>query len=312
MSKSDKNVELSDEDDKKINSQSDDDNDENETKTHLLCIKIVLVILIILIILLIALIVFLILKTKEKEEELKEKDEKIKKEKYNKEILIEEDTNESNYDTKEIEYTINESGKYRICVYGPKAEKGGKGCVQCAERYFESGSVIEYRLGGRASGGEAGTDCGTFKGRGYNGAGLSKVTFSDDFYIVAGGGGGNSESGDKGGDCQQDGEGPTGGKGAVYKPGIGGGSNTPKGDGIIGKGGKGGGQSSDSGKYCGGGGGNGYFGGGGGNVGDRDSDGGGGGGSSYCQESKGVICFQTHINMFEYSKLEIYKKVFEE
>ena len=73
MSNNDKNVELSNEDDKRINSQSDDDIDENEVKTRLRCFKIILVILIILIILLIALIVFLILKTKKKKKNLRKK-----------------------------------------------------------------------------------------------------------------------------------------------------------------------------------------------------------------------------------------------
>ena len=324
INESDKNVELNSLENKKNNSQLDDIN-EDELKSRLNCFKKIVLILAILVIISIVLLIIFIVKNNEKDEKLKKKDEEIKekdgelkekveeikREKYNKEILIEEDINENNYDI-EFNYTINESAKYRICLYGPKAKNGGKGCVKCAERYFESGSIIDYRLGGRESGGEAGTDCGAYKGRGFNGAGLSKANFSDDFYIVAGGGGGNSESGDRGGDCQQDGEGRYGGKGAkTNMPGKGGGSNTPKGDGGEGVGGKGGGQTSASGQYCGGGGGSGYYGGGGGDYGDVDSNGAGGGGSSYCIESNGVICLQTSINMFEYSKLEIYKKVFE-
>ena len=216
--------------------------------------------------------------------------------KYNKEKLIREDKNESNDDTNEKEYTIKESGKYKICLYGANAEKGGKGCVKCAERYFGSGSIIKYQLGGKTSGGSGGIDCGQYKGRGYNGAGLSKATFSDDFYIVAGGGGGNSESGNRGGDCEQDGEGPVGGKGKSIS---------------SEKGGDGGGNSSGKGEYCGGGGGNGHKGGDGGGSGNGNNDGGGGGGSSYCKESKGVLCLPNSLNIFKYSKLEIYQKVSE-
>jgi hypothetical protein len=262
-------------------------------------IQILIGILVILVITLIVFIILFVLKyneIKKKDEELKKKDEEIKREKYNKEELIEEDTNKSNGDTNEKEYTINESSKYRICLYGPKAEKGGRGCVKCAERYFESGSIIKYQLGGKTSGGEGGTDCGIYKGRGYNGAGLSMAYFSDDFYIIAGGGGGNSESGNRGGDCEQDGEGQLGGNGAYLNRREGGN----------------GGYSSDQGEYCGGGGGNGYKGGQGGGYGNLNNDGGGGGGSSYCNKTKEVICLQTSINIFEYSKLEIYKKVFEE
>ena len=246
---------------------------------------------------------------KEKDEEIKEKDEETNKnneemenEKYFLEIIIDEKIHTGNYYTDILEYIIEESCNYKICVYGANAEKGGKGCSQCAESYFKKGSIIQYRLGGKTSGGEGGKECGWSKGNAYNGAGASWANYSNSFYIVAGGGGGNSEKDKKkGGDCEQDGEGKYGGKGAT-KDEYGKGGNSPNEDGKKDKGGKGGEFTGllSVGKYCGGGGGDGYYGGGGG-----DSESGGGGGSSYCQKSIGVSCEESHLNKYVYSSIKI-------
>jgi hypothetical protein len=235
--------------------------------------------------------------------------------KFINEILIwEKNYTENNY-TDISEYKINETSQYRICVYGAKAEKGGKGCVQCAESNFEKGAIIQYRLGGKSSGGEGGKNCGWTPKNAPNGAGLSWANYSNYFFIVAGGGGGNSESGKQGGDCEQDGAGKYGGKGATKeKGGKGGEDNSPSGDGTQFKGGIGASKkgAGSLGQYCGGGGGDGYYGGGGGDWGDQLYDGAGGGGSNYCQNNNGVSCGETVLNKYDYSSIKIYKKIKEE
>ena len=147
--------------------------------------------------------------------------------------------------------------------------------------------ILNYGLGGREAGGQAGINCGKSEGKGTNGAGRAYAKCTNGFEIVAGGGGGRSESGNKGGDAEGNGEGKYGGKGAtIYGGGERGdpdesktGYNYAK-NGIKDKGGKGG-YSKEYGKWCGGGGGDGYYGGGGGCFGEKDNDGGGGGGSNY-------------------------------
>ena len=237
----------------------------------------------------------------------KKKDAELKKEKSSDEKFIDRKNHKENYDSDILEYLIEADGKYRICVSGGNAKKGGKGCVKCAESYFKAGSIIEYKLGGTTSGGQGGKKCGWFGGNASNGAGLSWAKYSDYFYIVAGGGGGNSQSGNKGGNCEEDGKGNFPGEGGTdYKYGKGG--NSPKGDGRKNKGGNGG-QSDSRNKYCGGGGGDGYYGGGGGDFGNQANSGGGGGGSSFCQKSKQVSCLMTNINYLDCSYLEIVKKI---
>ena len=221
----------------------------------------------------------------------------------NEETPLWEHIHRGNEYTNSLEKTITESHKYRICVYGANAEKGGKGCVQCAESYFEKGSIIKYQLGGKTSGGEGGKDCGWTGGNGHNGAGSSFASYSDYFYIEAGGGGGNSENNKKGGDCERDGEGEYGGKGATKNEyGKGGYSSNEDGESSFGgKGAESGGFFSFR-KNCGGGGGDGYYGGGGGHFGS-----GGGGGSSYCKKRKGVTCEVSYLNKQDYSSITIDK-----
>ena len=226
-------------------------------------------------------------------------------------LLWEKNYAENNY-TDISEYIIDETSQYRICVYGAKAEKGGKGCVQCAESSFEKGAIIQYRLGGKTSGGEGGKNCGWTPKNAPNGAGLSWANYSNYFFIVAGGGGGNSGSGRQGGDCEQDGAGKYGGKGATKdKGGQGGKDNSPSGDGTQFKGGNGTGVKgfASLGQYCGGGGGDGYYGGGGGDWGDQLYDGAGGGGSNYCKNNDGISCGETLLNKYNYSSIKIYKKI---
>lgn len=247
---------------------------------------------------------------------LKKNDKKTENEdKFINEILVwEKNYTENNY-TDISEYKISETSQYRICVYGAKAEKGGKGCVQCAESNFEKGAIIQYRLGGKTSGGEGGKNCGWTPKNAPNGAGLSWANYSNYFFIVAGGGGGNSESGRQGGDCEQDGAGKYGGKGATKdKGGKGGKDNSPSGDGTQFKGGNGASKkgAGSLGQYCGGGGGDGYYGGGGGDWGDQLYDGAGGGGSNYCQNNDGISCGETLLNKYDYSSIKIYKKIREE
>ena len=187
-------------------------------------------------------------------------------------------------------HIINETGLYEICVYGAAAIKGGKGGVVCGKYFFKVNNTLQYELGGREAGGVAGINCGISRGKGTNGAGRAYAKFNNEFEIVAGGGGGCSESGNKGGDAEENGDGYYGGGAGTTKEGG------RKGDpdyskiddedhkyaksGKKDKGGKGG-QSIVAGKSCGGGGGDGYYGGGGGCFGVKPNDGGGGGGSNY-------------------------------
>ena len=124
----------------------------------------------------------------EKKENEKEEEEKRNiEEEYNNEMKIFSDENKGDAYSEITKLLIKENGSYRICVSGAKAKPGGKGGVQCVESYLEKGSNIEYKLGGRKSGGKGGKGCGLFGGDGHNGAGLSYAE-SSSFLIVAGGG----------------------------------------------------------------------------------------------------------------------------
>ena len=94
--------------------------------------------------------------------------------------------------------------------------------------------------------------------------------------------GGNSESGNKGGDAEEDGFGTFFGRRAKGNNfGIGGDPYNldKRGSGLRGGRGK---SKKTYGMYCGGGGGRGYMGGGAGHFGKENEDGGGGGESNYC------------------------------
>ena len=247
--------------------------------------------------------IFLAIRQKKIEEELKKKDYNDKDFFWHKEHC---EVTDSIIDT----FTFNNSNKYRVCVDGANAEKGGKGGHQCVEHYFEKGSIIEYKLGGKKSGGKGGT-CGCIAtGKGHSGAGLSYAKCSS-FYIVAGGGGGNSESGNKGGDSERKGEGKYGGEGATKSwPGKRGDRNKTNSE-QDGNGENGGNarNSSTCLKYCGGGGGAGHYGGGAGDYGKEGEDGGGGGGSNYCQifTPYNVKCLKSHISTSDCARLSIKK-----
>ena len=250
---------------------------------------------------------------KQKEEEEKKKiEEELKKEDYNGEELIWSKEHCEDKDSNIGKFEFKDSSKYRVCVDGANANKGGKGGQQCVEYYFEKGSIIEYKLGGKNSGGKGGT-CGCVSnGKGHNGAGLSYAKCSS-FYIVAGGGGGDSESGNKGGDSEENGEGKYGGEGATkFRPGKRGDINKATleqdGNGELG------GNARDTDtcrRYCGGGGGHGHYGGGAGDYGKEGEDGGGGGGSNYCQiiPPYKVKCFESYINISHCAGIRIYKKI---
>ena len=215
-------------------------------------------------------------------------------------------TDEKDYkdkNTYENSYTLN-NGTYNICAYGASALYGGRGCVMCGKFKFMETTTIKYQLGGREAGGEGGFPCGETGSRGYNGAGMALITYSNqEVLIAAGGGGGSSETAaNKGGDCEGDGEGNNGGKkGEIDKGGRSGGNGQ---DGKQYYGGDASYLEEES-IYCGGGGGNGYFGGGSGAYG-KGYGGGGGGGSNFCNSTN---CYNnTEIkNKRYYSGIEIYK-----
>ena len=195
---------------------------------------------------------------------------------------------------------------YIICVYGPKAKRGGRGGKICGEYYFPLNATLNLTLGGREAGGKGGKNCGFFsKGNGNNGAGYTMVEYTNKFMVVAGGGGGNSENNIEGGDAECDGKGYYNGKGASkYKGGEGGDPSKNKENGAKWRGGDGVGKS-DLNKFCGGGGGAGYYGGGAGDWGEKDNVGGGGGGSNHCDAEK---CYDDGINgKYDYASIEIYK-----
>ena len=235
----------------------------------------------------------------EKNKEIEEKEKMIQLHNYNGEIQLYHEFNDDTNSNRDVNYTyaIIYPGLYRICVYGSKAEVGGKGGKQCAEHPFEKGSNIKFYYEGQNSGGKGG-ECsgyfGFFGGKGYNGGGLSKAEFGNKFLIVAGGGGGDSQNKiNKGGDSEKDGSGLKGGRKGFKK---GKSQNKGKNGGSIGK----------FGLYCGGGGGNGYDGGNGGDYGNKKEVGGGGGGSNYC---KAKNCFPSETNFYNYSGFEIFKKI---
>lgn len=207
---------------------------------------------------------------------------------------------------KSMTYKILDNALYNICVYGPKAKRGGKGGKICGENYFIKNTILNLTLGGQQAGGKGGTNCGFWEdGSGFNGAGYTMVEYSNNFSIVAGGGGGNLESYNEGGDAECDGKGYFNGKGATkYKGGEGGDPLIIQERGERLKGGDGVGSTKRN-KYCGGGGGSGYYGGGAGDWGDEKNAGGGGGGSNFCLAIK---CTNDGINdKYVYSNIEIYQ-----
>jgi hypothetical protein len=223
------------------------------------------------------------------------KDEKIERYNYDDEIpLFPPFFNKENVIDSQKK-KIESEGIYRICVYGATAKNGGKGGRQCAEHYFEKDSEITFYYEGQESGGEGGKGCGWFRGKGFNGAGLSKAEHGNNFRIIGGGGGGDSEKKiNKGGDYNKDGQGNKYGRSGLSNLG----KNKNKGSN---------GESDGSfGIYCGGGGGNGYNGGTGGGYGNKKEVGGGGGGSNYCNAEK---CFISKPNHNIYSGFEMYKKI---
>lgn len=211
----------------------------------------------------------------------------------------------SNYNIKN--YKLLGDAIYKICVYGPKAKKGGRGGKICGGIYFEVNTTLNLTFGGQQARGKGGTKCGYWEGgEGFNGAGYTMAQHFSDFFVVAGGGGGNSESGNEGGDAECDGKGYFNGKGASKYEGGDGGSSLLAELGIIFKGGDGVGEPRSN-QFCGGGGGAGYYGGGAGHWGEEGNDGGGGGGSNYC---KADFCSDDGINYkYDYSTIEIYKKL---
>ena len=204
--------------------------------------------------------------------------------------------------TKNISTIINETGAYTICVFGAKPIEGGKGGKQCGVRNFQEGDIIDFYFEGRKAGGKGGESCGYYEGNGYNGAGLGLAIWrghEEEFTIIAGGGGDSEGQKAKGGDCEKDGEGKYGGKGAKND------NYGEKGDydadnGRKYHGGKGGGNDGRWYYYCGGGGGNGYYGGGGGGRYYKERVGGGGGGSNFCIEDK-TTCIKGDENKGVYS-----------
>ena len=208
----------------------------------------------------------------------------------------------------EESFKIPNEGDYEICLCGASALEGGKGGFICAKHNFTKNNIIDFRLEGRSAGGKGGKNCGCYlceKGSGKDGAGLAraiKKNFKNEFELVAGGGGGNAEGTiNKGGDCEEDGNGSFGGKGATISRRGKKGKNGAK-DGKKYKGGDGEGNGG-LGDYCGGGGGNGYYGGGGGGIGNEKEAGGGGGGSNYCKAKE---CHIDEINRKYYSCYIIY------
>ena len=203
-------------------------------------------------------------------------------------------------------FEINQTANYKICVYGAKAIKGGRGGEICGINNFNKSDILYYKLGGTEAGGKGGKGCGLKnKNDGYNGAGYGKINYSDNFLIVAGGGGGDSEERlNKGGDAGKNGGGELGGKaGTQSSGGKRGGSNGENGSQY-----KGGNADSSifPNTFCGGGGGAGYYGGGSGGYGSKNKNGGGGGGSNFC---KANVCLynETKINEIDYSGVRIYR-----
>ena len=257
----------------------------------------------IIILLIIIIIIIIILVTRDKDNN-KEDDEGIIKYIYFRDFYSEENkkyqyNSESYIDN---QYIFNETGLYRICVYGASAIKGGRGGSVCGEYHFEENEILYYELGGREAGGERGKECGK-RGDGFNGAGRAFANCSNGFIIVGGGGGGNSEDNNQGGDAGKDGAGFFGGKGGTIKEGGRKGNpdmNKTSDDyaknGTLKKGGKGG-RSDDVNYLCGGGGGDGFYGGGGGCFGEKLYDGGGGGGSNF--HSDIIKTFKVGVNILE-------------
>ena len=173
----------------------------------------------------------------------------------------------------EITKNLNNShnSTYKICAYGARALKGGKGCALCGKFKIKEPLSITYQLGGREAGGKGGEDCGEYnKNDGSRGAGAAIIKYNGDYLIVAGGGGGNSEPEinnekviNRGGNCGEDGEGKLGWKKGGNNEGGKSGGNGQNGKPLHGGNGA---SSSGHGMYCGGGGGDGWYGGGAGDM----------------------------------------------
>ncbi len=215
----------------------------------------------------------------------------------------------------EITINLNNSHNsiYKICAYGARALKGGKGCALCGKFKIKEPLSITYQLGGREAGGKGGEDCGEYYTKdGSRGAGAAIIMHNGEYLIVAGGGGGNSESEiingkekviNRGGNCGKDGEGKLGGKKGGNDEGR---KSGGKGESGISLHGGNGASSSDHGMYCGGGGGDGWYGGGAGGYGNKGDNGGGGAGSNYYNRKycKNIEIF---VSSQDYSGIRIYR-----
>ena len=227
------------------------------------------------------------------------------------------DNNEYSKYSDEITIYLRNSynSTYKICAYGARALKGGKGCALCGNFTINEPLSITFKLGGREAGGKGGEDCGsTYPNDGSRGAGAAIIKYNGEYLIVAGGGGGNSEPEinngkekviNRGGNCGEDGEGILGGKkGGDNEGGKSGGNGQ---NGIFLHGGNGT-SSSDHGVCCGGGGGDGLYGGGAGGYGNKGDNGGGGAGSNYynrkyCKDDIEIVAsseYHSGIRIYRY------------
>ena len=217
-------------------------------------------------------------------------------------------------DGKTIYLNNSHNSTYKICAYGARALKGGKGCALCGNFTINEPLSITFKLGGREAGGKGGEDCGEYhKNDGSRGAGAAIIKYNGEYLIVAGGGGGNSEPEinngkekviNRGGNCGEDGEGKLGGKKGGYNEGGKSGGNGE--NGIFLHGGNGT-SSSGHGMYCGGGGGDGWYGGGAGGYGNKGDNGGGGAGSNYYNPKYYKDDIEIVVSSQDYSGIRIYR-----
>ena len=117
-------------------------------------------------------------------------------------------------------YKINQTAKYKICVYGAKVFNGRRGGEICGINNFNESDILTYKLGGSEADEKKRKEYNPNRQNGYKFAGYAKINYFDNFLIVVGGGGNSEESLKKELDAGKNGRGNLGGKaGAHYEGG---------------------------------------------------------------------------------------------
>ena len=91
-------------------------------------------------------------------------------------------------------YKINQTAKYKICVYGAKVFNRRRGGEICGINNFNESDILTYKLGGSEADEKKSKEYNPNRRNGYKFAGYAKINYFDNFLIVVGGGGYSEEN----------------------------------------------------------------------------------------------------------------------